>query len=598
MKNSTGFFSDELNAYAFPVRDRQPIRRLLLGASALALAALPCAALAQQAKPVAATILTGGQIYTDNSTWSQAMAIGSNGVILAVGDAAAMTAFKGPATKMVDLKGDAVLPGLHDMHLHPLGGGMRYTDCVLKRGATPAELRTIIKACAATKKPGEWIVGGSWVADVFKDEVQDKTLLDEAAPNNPVILSDETGHSTWANSMAMKIGGIDRNTPNPLNGVIEHDAKGEPTGLFRESGSTAIRAKIPAKTAADNEQAMRRAYQDLLGYGITTIQDASGGVADAAAHAGLYDKGQPAPRVKVCMRWAYNISGVDPGFEALYAQRSLYQRPTISMDCVKIVNDGVPGEGHTAAMLEPYADVIPGDKDDSRKFGIMNTPPEVLKSVVTRFDKAGLSMLIHCTGDACARAAVDAVEVARKTNGFTGLMHQVGHSNFNTAADLARGKTLGVSFEYSAYLYYWAGTTRVYFKAIGPERFKRYKPLRESIDAGAVTIEGSDWPVSESANPWIAIETLVTRLAPGVAAGDRLAPAEAITLKEAIDVYTVNPAKQFGHAGTVGLIKPGYLADVIVLDRNPFTVPITDVHNTKVKATLVGGKLASGSLPQ
>jgi predicted amidohydrolase YtcJ len=221
----------------------------------------------------------------------------------------------------------------------------------------------------------------------------------------------------------------------------------------------------------------------------------------------------------------------------------------------------------------------------------MNTPPDVLKKMVTRFDRDGMSMLIHCTGDACARAAVDAVAAAREANGWSGRLHQIGHNNFTTSEDLKRGRQLGVTFEFSAYLYYWNGVTRTYLKAIGPQRFARFKPVREAIDDGAIALEGSDWPVSPTPNPWIAIETLVTRKKPGGSDDEPLALQEAITLKEAIDIYTVNAARQFGHADTVGSITPGLYADLIVLDRNPFKVAITSVHDTKVQQVFINGEL-------
>ena len=133
--------------------------------------------------------------------------------------------------------------------------------------------------------------------------------------------------------------------------------------------------------------------------------------------------------------------------------------------------------------------------------------------------------------------------------------------------------------------------TRVYLKAIGPQRFERYKPVRDTIDLGAIALEGSDWPVSPTPNPWIAIETLVTRKKPGGSEEAPLAPGQAITVKEAIDIYTVNAARQFGHANQVGSIKPGLLADLIVIDRNPFTVPIVTVHDTKVETVLINGEV-------
>jgi predicted amidohydrolase YtcJ len=546
-------------------------------------------AMSVRAQP-ADTVLTNGKIYSADGGWAEALAI-KKGVIVAMGNASNVQSWRGPETKVIDLRGRTVLPGFHDMHLHPLGAGQLLRSCVLKREATPDEIRETVAACAAKAKPGQWITGGMWVNDVFKDEPQDRKLLDEAAPNNPVLLMDETGHSSWANSLALKLAGITRDTPDPPNGVIEHRPDGEPNGLLRESAARLVRSKVPQPTIDENAQALSEAMQTLLSNGITSLQDAMATRDTLSAFALLADRGELKPRVKACIGWTYNSSGVDENFEAVYNERSLYRRARLMPDCVKISNDGVPGEGHTAAMLEPYAEPVPGDANDTRRFGIMNVPPDVLSKAVTRFDRDGMSMLIHCTGDACARAAVDAIAAARKANGWSGVLHQIGHNNFTTTQDLQRGRELGATFEYSAYLYYWNGVTRTYLKAIGPERFERFKPVRETIDAGALALEGSDWPVSPTPNPWIAVETLVTRKRPGGSDEPPLAPKQAIMLKEAIDIYTVNAAKQFGHADQVGAIKPGLYADLIVLDQNPFDVPITSVHKTKVLMTLIQGEV-------
>jgi len=553
-----------------------------------AAAALFLAHGAQAQQPAADLILTGGEIYTPNG-WVEAMAV-SKGVIVALGTTKTVGPMKGTDTKVIELAGKTVLPGFHDMHVHPMGGGQQYSECLLKREASPDDIRAAVRTCVARAKPGDWITGGKWVNAVFKDEVQSKALLDEVAPRNPVLLTEETGHSTWANSLALKLAGITRSTPDPLNGVIERDAAGEPTGLLREQASSLVRSKVPPPTEATKTEWLNRGIGEMLSFGITSLQDA-GASGSLLAYDALADSGRLKQRIRACINWRYQVGG-NAETERLIAMRNVYARDKVKTDCVKIVLDGVPGEGHTAAMLEPYANVIPGDKDDSRKSGILMVPPDVLKKVVTQFDAEGLTVFMHATGDRAARAGVEAIEEARRVNGFLGQRHQVGHSNFTTPQDLAKGKPLGVSFEYSAYLYYWNGVTDVYHKAIGDKRFERFKPLRESIDLGANTIEGSDWTVSPSSNPWIAIETLITRLRPG-GGGTRppLALKEAITMKEAIDIYTINSARHLGDSDRLGSIETGKLADLIVIDRNPFKVPIEMVHDTKVETAIVGGEV-------
>ncbi len=538
----------------------------------------------QAAAPPVDTILMNGQVYAADGGWTQAVAI-AQGVIVAVGDDATVMQLKGAGTQVLDLKQATVLPGFHDMHMHPLGGGNGLSECRLIYGSTPDQIGEQVKACAARSKPGEWIVGRGWANAVFEGKVQDRRLLDQASPRNPIFLSDETGHSGWVNGLALERAGITRDTANPFNGVIERDAKGEPTGVLRESAMGLVRQTIPPYTAAQNVEGMKRAYEHILSQGITALQEASGSASSLTAMATLADANHPQPRVKACLRWTYNPDGPDTSFEALYASRGIYRRAMVKPDCVKIMLDGVPNDGQTAALLDPYEHPLSED----RKLGILTAPPEVVAREVTRFDKDGMSMMIHCTGDRCARVAVDGIAAARRANGYSGVLHQIAHSNLATLEDLRRGRQLGASFEFSSYLYYWNAQTKTYFDALGPKRFVRYKPLREAIDAGALVLEGSDWPVAFSTNPWIALETLVTREQPG-GGGEKLAPSQAITLKEAVDIYTVNAARQFGHADSVGQIRTGYQADLIVIDRNIFNVPITTVHDTKVLMTLVNGK--------
>ncbi len=495
--------------------------------------------------PKADTVFVNGHFYLPGGSWASSMAVG-RGVILAVGDEAAVKDYEGPKTRAIDLHGATVLPGFHDMHIHPLsaGTGTLY-QCQIRRGSPPEEIEATVKACAAKKKPGEWITGHGWDNDVFKGAVQDKTLLDRAAPNNPVMLSAETGHSNWVNSLALKIAGITRNTKNPLNGVIEHDEHGEPNGMLREQAAGLVSRHVPSYTAEQNIKGLEYAQHEILSYGITAIQDAGSNVTTMSNWDTLADTGKLKLRVRACMVWRFTIDG-DPEFEALYAQRNWYRRDRLKTDCVKIFTDGVPGEGHTAAMVDPYANAVAGDKDESRLYGILMVPPDALNKMVTRFDKDGVAVMSHSTGDRSAQEMVNAVAVARRTNGFYGPLHQVGHSDFLQPSDIARASNLGIAFEYSAYLYHWNAVTRTYAKAIGPERFERFKPLRETIDAGAVTIEGSDWSVSPTPNPWIAIETLITRLPPGGGNEAPLAPKEKITLKEVIDVYTINGGQALG----------------------------------------------------
>jgi predicted amidohydrolase YtcJ len=275
--------------------------------------------------------------------------------------------------------------------------------------------------------------------------------------------------------------------------------------------------------------------------------------------------------------------------------RNLYTRDRFSPACIKILVDGVPTDGHTAAMVEPY-EHTEGMAPERAK-GILMLPAATLNAAVTEFDKQGFTVKMHAAGDAAVRAGIDAIEAARKANGFSGRLHEVAHNSFVQMSDIQRARGVGATFEMSPYIWYPNPIIPDISRAVGAERMKRWIPLKDAIDAGALVVPGSDWAVVPSVNPWIALETLVTRQRPG-GGGEALGEAEKITLPQAIQLFTVNSAVQLGQRNRVGTIEPGMLADLIVLDRNPLKIPITQVHETTVRMTLINGEIvyqASGT---
>ena len=218
------------------------------------------------------------------------------------------------------------------------------------------------------------------------------------------------------------------------------------------------------------------------------------------------------------------------------------------------------------------------------------SPSDILNKAVTRFDEMGLTVKFHAAGDAAVRQGLDAIEAARKANGFSGLHHNTGHNSFINMSDIRRAKNIAATFEMSPYIWYPNPIIADIAKAVGPQRMKRWTPVKDAIGGGGLVVPGSDWAVVPSVNPWIAIETLVTRQKPG-GGGETLGESQKITLEQAIDLFTVNSAKQMGNGNRTGRIEPGMLADLIVLDRNPYKIPITEVHGTVVKKTIINGEI-------
>jgi predicted amidohydrolase YtcJ len=542
------------------------------------------------AQPEAGILLTHGQFDTPTG-WATAAAI-EKGIIVAIGDAASLEKYKGPKTRVIDLKGAAVLPGLHDMHVHPMGAGLTELTCRFPQGSGPAVVQKAVEQCAAKHAKGEWITGGQWDAASFGATPPDREFLDRAAPNNPVVLTDISGHSAWANSEALRLANITAATPNPPGGVIEKDAKGEPTGLLRESGAALVRGIVPPSTPEQNAHALKSSLDLMLSYGITSLTDAVVDGSILTAYATLSDQGKLKQRVKGCLVWSRAMPGsADPHHPDYIELRNLYMRERFSPTCIKIFLDGVPTDGHTAAMVEPYADAKQGDP---RAKGILMVPPATLNAALIDFDKRGFTVKMHAAGDGAVREGLDAIEAARKANGFSGQLHEVGHNSFVQMSDIRRARGIGATFEMSPYIWYPNPIIPDIAKAIGPERMKRWIPVKDAIDSGALVVPGSDWSVVPSVNPWIAIETLVTRQKPG-GGGEVLGAQERITLRQAVDMFTVNSAHEMEDRTKVGTLERGMLADLIVLDRNPFQIPITQVHDTKVKMTMINGEVVYGA---
>jgi predicted amidohydrolase YtcJ len=533
-------------------------------------------------------IMTNGQVKTP-SGWVDALAI-RDGIIVAVGEGKTISAKKSRETRIIDLGGATVLPGLHDMHVHPLFAGMEQFSCGFEPGASAQAISDAVAACVADKPPGEWIQGGNWVAAVFIRGQQNRTFLDEIAPDNPVILSDESHHSVWVNSAALELAGITRDTPNPQGGIIEHDAAGEPTGLLRESATWLVRQMIPLASDEARREALILATNQMLSFGITSFMIASVRIQDVGPLSALSEEGLIKQRVRGCIVWAPEPADFNRVSETLIAERASYDRPRFSTDCVKIFLDGVPTESHTGAMLEPYEDARMDQGDDRPEKGMLLIPQDTLDQAVARFDRQGLLIKFHAAGDAAVRAAIDAVTAAREANGFGGPMHHVGHSTFVDMADIPRVRAAQMSWEFSPYIWYPTPIASVdVLAAVGEERMERWVPIRDALDTGALVVAGSDWSVVPSVNPWLAIETMVTRQKPG-GSEQTLGEQESVTLDDAFHIMTGNGARLMGQRDKVGSIEVGMHADIIVTETNPFESPITQVHTTKVKLTFIAGE--------
>jgi len=564
---------------------KHPMELALAGLLALLAPALPT--VAEQA--AAELILTGGRIRSTVGV-AEAMAIDGRGVIMAVGSAEEVAALRRDGTRVVALSGRTVLPGLHDMHVHPLFAGLRRKECEIAQGSDVKTLQSRVADCVTRASPGQWITGGQWDASTM-GRIPNRWMIDKVAPAHPVLLSDTSGHSALANSRALQIAGVTADTPDPEGGIIERDGDGRPTGVLRESAIDLVRGHVPMPDVNEVRAALKWAVDEMLAFGITSYTEASmgfaaGAASELAAYVELADSGLLKQRVRLCLNW---VPGSQES-EAVIASRNRFARDRISPDCIKIFLDGVPTDSHTAAMLEPYSDRMEGRDDHASRFGMLLVEQPVLDQALVRFDREGLAVKFHAAGDAAVRAGLQAISAARKANGLYGPRHDVGHSTFVAESDLALARAVGATFEVSPYLWGPTPINADIAKAVGAERIRRVWPVRGMIDAGALVVPGSDWAVVPSVNPWPAMETLVTRERAGGSA-EAFGKAEAITIAEAIDLFTVNSARHLGTSNRLGRIQQGMFADLIVVDRDPYEVPATSLHETKVMMTIVNGEV-------
>ena len=564
----------------------------ILIAVALAVAA-GCAKKSDVAEePVAAELaLKNGAIYTENGarSWAQAVAI-RDGRVVYVGTDAGLASQVGPDTKVVDLKGRMVLPGLQDVHIHPISGGIEASLCDLNADTNVEQYVATIKKYADSHPNEPWITGGGWAMSAFgPGALARKELIDAVVPDRPAILWSRDGHSAWANSKALELAGITKDTPDPADGRIDRYPKtGEAIGSLQEGADAPVVAKMPANTDAQRDAGLQYAIKMLNGYGITGITDANVDEDSLKTYRRLDDAGQLSLHVVGSIWWER-----DKGLEQIENIKRLstnYTKGRVDAHTVKIMQDGVM-ESYTAVVLEPYK--LKGKKDVR---GIPMVDPELLKKAVTQLDADGFQVHFHAIGDGAVRQCLDAVEAARTANGDLGHRHHISHVQLIHPQDQPRFRKLGVIANFQPLWAYADEYVRdLTLPFISPFTASYMYPIASMEKSGAVVAFGSDWSVS-SANPFEEMETAITRMG---ALGDTktpFLPDERITLPEALAAFTINAAYTNRDEKDTGSLEVGKRANLAVLDRNLFEIPPTEISDTKVLVTLFEGKPVHGDL--
>jgi len=527
-------------------------------------------------------ILRHGAVYTMDAarSWVQSVAV-SNGRIIYAGPDAGAAGLAGPSTKIINLGGRMVLPGFHDSHVHLMEGGVGMSLCNLKDVATPQEVLAEIRKYAAAHPSQPWVTGAGWDLPVFPGGIPRKEQLDEAVSDRPAYMESADGHSGWANSKALALAGITKDTPDPAGGRIERDPDSkQPTGTLRESARELVTSKIPPATASENASGLKRAVEFANSLGIVSVQEADASDEILNAYWALDTQGQLAVKAVAALRTDPRKG--DDQVAGLIERRAKFSGKRLRPTAVKIFADGVIETG-TAALLEPYL-----NRGDSR--GELNFEPERLANFVTRLDREGFQVHIHAIGDRAIRVSLDAHAAAQKANGRRDARHHIAHLELIEPEDIPRFRDLGVIANFQPLWAFADPYVRdLTLGPLGPQRSRWIYPIASVLKTGAMMAAGSDWPVT-SLNPIPAIQVAVTRRGPTELEGPAWIPDEKIDLAEVLAAYTINGAYLNHEEKETGSIETGKAADLIVLDRDLFKVLPEKIHEAKVVLTLLEGK--------
>jgi len=537
-------------------------------------------------------MLRNGRVYTVNEAQPYAQSVGVKGdKIVYVGSDEGAKPYIGSKTKILDLKGRMVLPGFIETHFHPILGSALASGVHLDDDMSKEQILSAVKEYAAKNPDLDVIAGFGFGAIKFGETGPLKEDLDRIISDKPVVLIDSGGHSAWANSKALEIAGIDKNTPDPMPGVhyFKRDKDGNPTGFLLEAQAF---APVMVRTKAVKKENMLKGLETLLpvfsSMGITAGYDA-GFFADFEGVGyevleELYVQ-KKLPFRLVTSHMIQKVDQIPQAVNRLSEYNRKFNDDYVRASVMKIHNDGTV-EALTAAMLEDYP-IAPGQK------GEVLIKEDALKKFVIEIDKAGLDIHIHALGDRTVHEALNAFEAARKANPGRRGRFSIAHAQFFQDSDIKRFKELDVTITTTPA---WMHFSPAVDGMMGESLRAKSMRYRSVLSDGGKVAFGSDWPASEggleNVRPLLNIEMGHTRQKPGKSSSVVMPPIEErIDLASMIKGYTISAAYMINMEKKIGSIEVGKYADLVVLDKNIFVVPADTIHEIAVVMTMMGGKV-------
>jgi len=529
-------------------------------------------------------VFKNGNVYTANDKSAKAQAIAVKGdKIVFVGTNEAAQKFVGTNTRVIDLKGNTVLPGFTDAHQHLSGVGQREMTLNLEGTTSLQDLLAKVKARVDQAQPGQWITGRGWIETHWEPSVfPTRWDLDTVSPNNPVILGRADGHGAVANSAALKLGGVDKSTPNPFGGEISKDKNsGEPNGMLLDSAQGLVRRRVPPTTRADEERAVELGVKRDIELGWTQIQDAGGSFADVDIFKKLYAAGT------IKLRIYKAVYGPGPN-----ASRLMNEGPTIgafgnrlTVRTIKVVSDGALGS-RGAALLGPYSDA-------PATSGFLTVKVEELRPMLVEALRKGIQVETHAIGDKANRFILDEYETALKAvpaseRKVAEPRWRVEHAQIVNPADIPRFAKLGIipSMQPSHAI----GDLFFAPSRLGIERLAGAYAWESFIKSGVVVPGGSDAPV-ERGEPMIEFYAAVARKDQKGFSGEGWHPEEAVTREQALKMFTIWPAYAAFEEKLRGTIEVGKLADFTILSADIMTIPAPEILKTCNVMTVINGEV-------